>query len=504
MNADICQTIAEDFSATSVSTYWAGAAFVLCSAVVQPIFASLSLVHEQYTVLTALTSFTVGSLVAALAKDIAVLIAGRCIQGIGGGGLMVTTWVVLARLFNLEQRSRYYSLVGLVWTVCTILGPLIGGGFALVSWRWIFWINLPLAAICYVLIILFLKFDNKSEKSLMARLGAVDWTGNIVFAVSIALILLAISWGGVLHPWRSAGTLLPLLLGILCLSAWFIYSYKYCKSPMIPAVVLSDRTAAVSFGGTFILGLCQFCLIYYLPLYYEGVKGYSTFIVGVALLPQLVGAGPSTIITSLLIAKTHLTRPFSILGWLLFVYGALELTLLEQSTSVYHWIVLNIPSGLGIGILFSSLSMSTQASAENRANCTAEERQRVKSMAASLNPFFRVLGQACGIVVAQAAFTNQVAKELGAEAAKDAVLLVKRLRGMPANTQETTRILQSFVSGLRTIWWVVVALTGVMFVLTLFSRDYSLTVEERPRQEIVEDEKKRMTSDVEHASTASL
>lgn len=103
--------------------------------------------------------------------------------------------------------------------------------------------------------------------------------------------------------------------------------------------------------GTFIQGLLQFCLLYFLPLFYEGVKGYNTIDSGVALLPQCLGSGPATIIAGLLIAKTHLAKPFSLMGWLLFSYGILELTLLDDRTSVYQFIILNIPSGLGLGIL---------------------------------------------------------------------------------------------------------------------------------------------------------
>jgi len=128
------QTIASELHASSTSTYWAAAAFVLCSAVVQPIFASFAVVSQRNTVLVALTFFTVGSLISALAKNITTLIAGRCVQGMGGSGLMVFTYVVMAHLFHLEQRSRYMSIIGLIWTVGITVGPMVSGGFVIVSW----------------------------------------------------------------------------------------------------------------------------------------------------------------------------------------------------------------------------------------------------------------------------------------------------------------------------------------------------------------------------------
>lgn len=215
---------------------------------------------------------------------------------------------------------------------------------------------------------------------------------------------------------------------------------------MIPPVVSNDRTAGIGLFGTFIQGLIQSCLGYHLPLCYEGVKGYSPVIAGVALLPQVLGSGPATIATGLPNAKTHSTRAFSLLAWLLFVYGIVEWTLLRKDTPVYEWIVLNTPLGIGIGILFLSLTMSTQASAESRSGCTTEEPQHVKAIAASIRPFFRVLGQACGIVVGQPIFTNQITSKLGSVAAEDAVTTVKQLEGWSTDSVERIVVTHAFMS----------------------------------------------------------
>ena len=156
--------------------------------------------------MSALSFFTAGSLIAALARNISMLIAGRCVQGIGAGGLMVTTWVVLARLFDLEQRSRFYSLVGLIWMVGTVIGPVVGGAFALASWRWIFWINLPLCTLSYVLVILFLRFETSKEYSVAEQLRKLDWVGQVLFAASMTLLLVALSWVSLDRHTRCART----------------------------------------------------------------------------------------------------------------------------------------------------------------------------------------------------------------------------------------------------------------------------------------------------------
>jgi MFS family permease len=133
-STDESQTVARDLHSDSTAIYWAGTAFVLCSAVFQPIFASIAAFGHKTSIVIALTFFTCGSLVCALARSAAMLIAGRCLQGTGGGGLIILTYVIMAHLFTLQERSKYTSIIGLIWTVGTVFGPLIGGGFAQVDW----------------------------------------------------------------------------------------------------------------------------------------------------------------------------------------------------------------------------------------------------------------------------------------------------------------------------------------------------------------------------------
>jgi hypothetical protein len=157
-----------------------------------------------------------------------------------------------------------------------------------------------------------------------------------------------------------------------------------------------------------------------------------------------------------------------------------ELNLLDSSTTVFGWVVLNIPSGIGLGILFASLSLATQASAEHRADCSAEEKVKVKAFSAGLNPFFRALGQACGIAVGQAAFSNQISKTLGPDVGRDAIALVSDLRKLKASDPQKIVIIDAFVGSLRVVWWILVALTSLLAVLTLFTRDFSFVKAERP------------------------
>lgn len=179
-----------------------------------------------------------------------------------------------------------------------------------------------------------------------------------------------------------------------------------------------------------------------------------------------------------MIGKSHIIKPFSLVGWLLFIYGTATLNILSTDTTIWGWIILNIPSGVGIGILFASLALATQAAAEAREDLPYVERMKVKAVAAGLNPFFRALGQAFGIAICQAAFTNELNKRLGQDVANDAARFVEVIRSMPADSPQRATLINAFVESLRVVWWILFALSSLMVVLTFFTRDCAMKTAE--------------------------
>ena len=214
--------------------------------------------------------------------------------------------------------------------------------------------------------------------------------------------------------------------------------------------------------------------MYSLPLYYQTAKGYSPVISGLALLPQCILSGLSTASTSFFIGKTHVVKLFSLTGWLLLAYGTSTLDVLSTDTSILNWITLNEPSGIGIGILFASLSIATQASAENRSNLSYDKKAEVKAVAAALNPFFRAIGEAFGIVICQAAFSNELSRRLGKHVASDAASLVEVIRNMPLDEPDRSMLINAFVESLRVVWYVLFAMSCLMIALTLLTQDYGV------------------------------
>ena len=221
-------------------------------------------------------------------------------------------------------------------------------------------------------------------------------------------------------------------------------------------------------------------MLFYLPLYYQAVLSYSPTISGVALLPQCLVAGLFSAIIGITIARTNTVKPFVLGGWTIYTLGLGLLILLKPSTTIPQWIFINIPSGIGLGCLFSGLALATQAAAEISGTHSVAEVIKIKAMAASLNPFFRTLGQALGIVISQAAFTNQLRKELGAQAALDAPRLSQFIRTLPKGSAERMKLVTAFDNSLRIVWWVLFALAAGMLVFTFCTKDVGLRQKELP------------------------
>lgn len=238
-------------------------------------FGSLSQTFgRKHLTLASLVFFTVGSIVAAVARNFTTLLAGRAVQGVGGGGIIALTEIIITDLVPLRQRGAYFGYQGAIWALGSVSGPLIGGAFAQhASWRWIFWINVPICGVGFVAVILFLRL-NPVPGSLITKVVKFDWVGVVLFTASATSFLMAISWGDIMYPWSSWQTILPLLLGVAGIAGFVTYEAYVPHDPLIRLAIFKRRTAMVSYLGTCIHGIILWCMLYYLPLYYECVKGY--------------------------------------------------------------------------------------------------------------------------------------------------------------------------------------------------------------------------------------
>lgn len=265
-----------------------------------------------------------------------------------------------------------------------------------------------------------------------------------------------------MYPWDNWRTLVPLLVGLLGMVLFGLWSCTMPAEPILRGSLFKLPTALVSYFGTIVHGMFLWSILYYMPLYFEGAKGFSPISAGIGLFPWTFTTGPAAVVVGLLVAKTGKYTWAIWLGWALTAVGASVMTLFKADTKAEEWIPLSLISGLGMGILYPAMSFAIQASASNRDLPSA----------AALYSFFRNFGQMLGVAVGGAIFQNQVKKNMSqyadladkaVEYSKDASALVEFIKKMPASQDAVKgELITSYVDSLRMLWL-------VMFVLALFA-----------------------------------
>ncbi|KAF5239151.1 hypothetical protein FAUST_5078 [Fusarium austroamericanum] len=464
-------TIAKDIGASAIEAFWCGTSFLLASTVVQPPITSLSHIFgRRPALLASVTIFAGGSIMAALAKNVSVLLGGRTLQGLGSGGILALTYVIATDLVSLRERGKWFSLISLNWAIGSTLGPLIGGALVEVSWPWLFWINLPFCGVAYIMIPITMRIKRKEDALVNTKIKKFDWIGTIIFVASLTSFLIPLSWGGIMYDWSNPRTVVPLVFGILSLIAFGVH-IKFCRrysrcDPLLRPSLFTSLTALSAYFATIIHGIIVWCLIYYVPLYHE-IRGSSPITAGVAVLPFTGTVTPAVVVVGLLITKTSTYRPFIWAGWTLVPLGMGLMMLLEKDTETYKWVLIYLTGGLGLGILYSAQAFAAQASASNSD----------LPFAASMYAFCRSLGQGIGVAVGGVTFQNEFRKQIekstefalkADEWAKDASALVQIVKKSPASMQlMRDTIINGYIKGLRTVWMVLTLVACVALVVSL-------------------------------------
>jgi MFS family permease len=275
-----------------------------------------------------------------------------------------------------------------------------------------------------------------------------------------------------MYDWDSWRTLVPLIIGVAGLTLFSAYEYRFASDPIIPLAIFQNRTVTVSLIGNMLLGLILWCMLYYLPLYYEGVKGYSPILSGIAAFPESFTCAPSAVAVGIAITITGRYRWAIWSAWTIATIGAGLLCMLQVNTSIVGWIFLNLVGGIGLGSLFPTLSFAIQASVsdENLA------------MGIAMAGFFRSFGQTLGVAIGGVIFQNRMRANLLRYPAlapmanaysKDAATLVQILRVMPDDSDKLD-LRTAFTDSLRIVWAVCCAISGVALLLSFLTESYDL------------------------------
>ncbi|VBB84208.1 Putative Protein similar to C3H1.06c of Schizosaccharomyces pombe [Podospora comata] len=458
--------------------FWAGTSYLLACTVVLLLWVSLSDVFGRRPVLMlALVIFAAGSVACAVSQNFTVMIAGRTVQGLGGGGVLGLTTVLVTDLAPLRERARLYALISSIWAVGSTTGPIIGGACAEAGqWRWIFWLNLPVVGLGLIGIGFFLKLTRPSGDT-TARLRNLDYFGSTLFIASVTAFLVSVTLGGSQFPWSSWHTLVPLCLGAAGMAGVAVFECYGTSTPFIPVYIFRNYSTTAVYAGSFVHGLILYSLVYYMPEYFQAVLGYSPLIAGVAALAQTATVVPCAIFVGVVVSKTGRYRWAVWTGWVLATLGCGLLILLGADTSIPAWIFLTAVSGLGMGILFPSITLALQASVPPADVATA----------ATLVLFFRSFGQAVGVAIGGSILENHMQVELQqpeiasllppAIANIGAVALASMMKNMPSGSPLVMALRGALVRTFQVIWATMCGLAGVTMLSQFTIKEYSMDQE---------------------------
>ncbi|OJJ75597.1 hypothetical protein ASPBRDRAFT_37889 [Aspergillus brasiliensis CBS 101740] len=357
---------------------WIANSFTIAQTVVQPFLAQLCDIYgRRNPILISVALFLLGSGLAGGASTVGQLIAGRTVQGLGSGGIYILVDLIVCDLVPQRERGQYLGIVLSLAAVGAVLGPVLGGALAQANWRWVFYLNLPLAGPVLLFMLFFLRLDGPkpSSNTTSPSILRIDWPGNILFAGSILSLLLGLISGGTLHPWTSPSTLIPIIIGTLGWILFHIYESlppKWCPHPCIPPHLFTTRNSLLGFILTFTAALLMQWTLYFLPIYFQGVQLKPPLTSGINLLPYSAFLIPSAILAGTIMSRTGLCRPLHITGFASLSLALGLFTLLSANSPRIAWVCVQLPAALGQGFLATTVLPAIQSSldAKDTANST--------------------------------------------------------------------------------------------------------------------------------------
>ncbi|KJK75553.1 hypothetical protein H634G_08917 [Metarhizium anisopliae BRIP 53293] len=381
---------------------WYGSAYLLTSASLQLLFGRI---YSQFTIkwvyLSSIVIFELGSLICGVANRSSIFIIGRAIAGVGSAGIFTGSLVILSQSVRLERRPFFTGIIGSMYGIASVVGPVLGGLFAnKLTWRWCFLINLPLGAVAALVIITLLEPTRHSgEQDTKAnRLRQCDPFGSVLFIAATVCLLLALQWGGTQHDWNSWRVILLFCsFGILIL-VFVLVQYIRQECATVPPRIFLQRTVWSSSLFGFCLGGAALSSVYFLPIWFQAVKGVSPVVSGFMMLPILISFALVSVLSGILVTVAGYYTPFMLAGTVFcsFAYGLMSTA--TPDTSMLTWVGYQILAGAGAGFATNQCLIAVQVVLDTDDIPTGT----------ALVFFFRILGSAIFVSISDCVFTNKL------------------------------------------------------------------------------------------------
>lgn len=459
---------------------WVANAYFLTMAAFQPLCGQLAdLWGRRAVFLGTVAIFVLGSGIIGGAHSGAAMVAGRAVQGVGAGGINVLVDLVVCDLVPLRERGKYMGMIFGIGATVSALGPLVAGALTQAgpgAWRWIFWMNLPIGAVCMVVIALWLRVGHPSREGDgvlgIGRLRRVDWVGTAIVVASTVAVLYGLAYGGGAKPWSDGGVIAGLATGLGGLVLFLVWEgSSWCTHPLAPLRLFSNRTSAAALFLTLTNSLLIFWVVFMFPVYFQAVLGASPQTSGLWLLPFALTFPAGAALSGSLMTRLGRYRPLHLAGLALSTLGYGLCTLLDASSHMAVWVVLQMLLALSIALPVATLLPAVQAplSDADAASSTATW------------AFLRSIGSVFGAAVPAAVFNDRFARLLGliddagARAALADGQAYARVSAGTAYSQFTdqthNQVVLVYVLSLQRVWYIGLVFAGFSFLVTLLEKE---------------------------------
>ena len=434
---------------------WVVTAYLLAETVSTPLFGKLGDLYGRKRLFQgAIVVFVAGSILSGVATSMGQLIAFRAIQGIGAGGLIVLAMALIADVVSPRERGRYQGYFGAVFGVSSVAGPLLGGFLTdHLSWRWVFYVNVPLGVLALFVTSAVLP------AAVQRRKVRIDWAGTTLLSAAIVCLVLLTTWGGAEYAWGS-----PVIIGLgvaaVVLGAGFVLVERWVDEPAIPLRLFRIRTFNLAAAVSFVIGVGLFGAVTYLPTFLQVANGASASNSGLLLVPMMGGLLVASILAGQVITRTGRYRRFPIAGMAIASLGMYLLSTLGTDSSRWESGFYMVLLGAGIGMVMQIMVLATQNEAP-----VAD-----LGVATSTVTFFRAVGGSIGVALAGALFNSRLTDLLGGAAPTG--MTPEQLTELPADRQ--VQLAGAFADAITTVFLYAVPLLLAGFLVTWLLKEKPL------------------------------
>jgi EmrB/QacA subfamily drug resistance transporter len=456
---------------------WVTTAYILASTIMMPVYGKVGdLIGRKSIFIAAISLFMAGSVIGGVADSMTVLIIGRAVQGLGGGGLMILSQAIIADIVPARERGRYMGIMGAVFALSSVAGPLLGGFFTEgIGWRWAFWMNLPLGVLAIAAAVFFLHLPHHDR----AR-PKIDVAGIMLLGIASAALVLTSVWGGTTYAWGST-----VILGLIALTVLAVVGFvaveQRAAEPVMPLRMFRERNFNLTTAAGLIIGVAMFGALAYMPTYLQMVTGAGATEAGLLMIPMMGGLLVTSTLSGQAVSRTGRYKVFPMVGTLVTGLGLALLSTMDAGTPIVLTCTYLAVMGVGLGLAMQILILIVQNTFPAREVGTAT----------AANNYFRQIGASLGSAVVGTIFASRLSDLLSGSTATGATgggvgdansLTPEAVHQLPAAVQDV--IVNAYSDALTPVFLYLVPLLGVAAVLLAFVTEKPLatTIDDSPAE----------------------